>query len=248
MAFLQVRRQATHQSGFWPDPQLSIGQECKRAGSSRCWSVTGPALEAFGRISEPIQDLLNKHVETLEQGEPKPRAISFDMWMVGSGPASAQPTIIISSKSKRQRMVAKALIKDSKILHALPGMDIKTLGERPAIHRARPRVDDDETLLDSCDLNVYLTNTFSNQCGAAIAFGISNLATMGGTIFIDNTLYGMSAQHARFTFPRENDTTCNNTEVLCFDDDDEDTVIDEAQLVEITSRGNSTTVSLLQLN
>ena len=125
---------------IWPEPELSIDRECPIINGLRCWQVKGPALVAMNDLCAPIAQLLDKHCEALEQGEPKPRAIAFNMWMVGSSPQSAHPTIIFSSKSLRQRTFAKALLKESHLLDKYPGMRIKTLDRVPAIYRHRTTI------------------------------------------------------------------------------------------------------------
>ena len=246
MAFLHAS-QTNRSSNSWPDPELSIGQECKKHGSLRCWVITGPALEAFRTVSESIQDLLNKHRETLEQGEPKPRAICFDMWMVGPKQSCAQPTIIITSKSKRQRIVAKMLIKDSEILQTFPGMHVKTLGERPAVQRAGPGIAEyDDISSRPSENSIYMLDGFERPCGASIMYDNFNLATLGGLVFIDDTPYGISAQHAQYSHTQEEDSSFNDIEALPFDTDEEDSPLDEFELMDITSRGKLEAVMLLK--
>ena len=217
----------------WPDPEQSIGEECKSFSGQKCWQVVGPALEAMEKLSLPIKELLDKHQEILEQGEPKPRAISFDMWMVGSTSVSAAPTLVITSKSRRQRTYAKVLVKESKLLNIYPGMKIKTLDKAPAILRAAQQVRDDP-LDDILDDGIYMIDDSRGYCGALIAFGRSRLATMGSVLLINGIQYGFSAQHARFGSLQETEIGSNESESLCFDDDSDS---EEFDLVDITSRG-----------
>lgn len=119
----------------WPNPQESIGKKCLSLPNIHCWQVTGPALDIMEKLSLPIMALLDKNHELLEQGESKPRAISFNMWMIGSCPSSAVPTIVFSSRSRRQRTYAKSLLKESKLLDDYPGVRIKTLDKVPAIYQ-----------------------------------------------------------------------------------------------------------------
>ncbi len=44
----------------------------------------------------------------------------------------AEPTLVFSSKSRRKRRHAKALLKDSKLLDAYPGVRVKTQEKMPA--------------------------------------------------------------------------------------------------------------------
>jgi len=44
----------------------------------------GPALEVMKKLAVEIGALLEKHKDSLEHSEEKPRTISYNMWMVGS--------------------------------------------------------------------------------------------------------------------------------------------------------------------
>ncbi|KAL2039882.1 hypothetical protein N7G274_007285 [Stereocaulon virgatum] len=120
----------------WPNPRDSLGSPCLSVDRLQCWQATGPALEAIQKLVRPIKDLLDKHQELLEQGESKPRAIAFQMWMIGINADVAQSTVVFNSKSKRQRKYAKALLKDSKLLDEYPGVTIKSLDKMPAVLRS----------------------------------------------------------------------------------------------------------------
>lgn len=120
----------------WPDPEQSIGEECLLVGGLKCWLPIGPALAAFEDLSKDLKDLLEKHIDALKQGEPKPMVISIHMWMIGSKPELSSPTIVLVSKSSRQTAFAKALLKDSRLLDQYPGVRIKTLHSMPAIYEA----------------------------------------------------------------------------------------------------------------
>ena len=235
-----------HKSSVWPDPEQSIGEECLRVGGLKCWLPIGPALAAFEVLSKDLQDLLDKHKDALKQGEPKPRAISFNMWMIGSKPESSNPTIVFSSKSLRQRAFAKALLKDSKLLDQYPGVRIKTLDRMPAIYRAGSQEPDtiemafdriDDVHSNDSEEAVYMVDNSRGSCGALIAFGRLRLATMGGTLVINGTYYGISAQHGRYKFLEEPEDATNEDHSLCFDDDSDTEDSDLKNLVEITSRG-----------
>ena len=236
-----------HKNAAWPDSEQSIGEECLSVGDLRCWLPIGPALTAFEVLAKDLQKLLDKHKDALKQGEPKPRGISFNMWMIGSKPESSNPTIVFSSKSLRQRAFAKALLKDSKLLDDYPGIKIKTLERMPAIYRAGSQESDTVETTgvsidnvhndDSEEEAVYMVDDSRGSCGALIAFGHLRLATMGGTLLINGTYYGISAQHGRYKFLEEPEDAANEDDILCFDDDSDTEDSDLENLVEITSRG-----------
>ncbi|KAK0511993.1 hypothetical protein JMJ35_005121 [Cladonia borealis] len=253
MAILQSTRQTLTKSmpsifdnknSVWPDPEQSIGEECLSISGLRCWLPIGPALAAFEVLAKDLQDLLDKHKDALKQGEPKPRAVSFNMWMTGSKPESSSPTIVFSSKSPRQRTFAKALLKDSKLLDQYPGVRVKTLDRMPAIYQAGPHEPDTiETRRDSTDNvpkdgseeAIFMVDDSRGSCGALIAFGRSRLATMGGILLINGTYYGISAQHGRYEFLEQPEDATNGGNSLCFDDDSDTEDSDLDDLIEITS-------------
>ena len=218
----------------WPDPERSIGRECSKISGLRCWEVTGPALEIMNKLSIPIKEMLDNYQEILEQGELKPRAVSFHMWMIGNAASAANPTIVFSSKSRRQRTFAKVLLKESKLLDNHPGIRIKTLDKAPAIYQAANSnldIDSEEVSNDG----IYMVDDSHGIYGSLVAFGNSRLATMGGVIVIDNVHYGVSAQHARFDYIREPQClTSEPADAPCFDDDSDSEYCD---LIEATSRG-----------
>ena len=224
----------TASKSTWPDPERSIGRECSKISGLRCWEATGPALEIMNKLSIPIKEMLDNYQEILEQGELKPRAVSFHMWMIGTVASAANPTIVFSSKSRRQRTFAKVLLKESKLLDNYPGIRIKTLDKAPAIYQAADsnlNVDGEEV----SDDGIYMVDDSRGVCGSLVAFGNSKLATMGGVILIDNVHYGFSAQHARFDYIRERQClTSEPADAPCFDDDSDSEYCD---LIETTSRG-----------
>ena len=235
-----------NKNSIWPDPEQSIGEECPSISGMRCWLPIGPALAAFEVMAKDLQKLLDKHKDALMEGESKPRAISFNMWMTGSKPELCGPTIVFSSKSPRQRLFAKALLKDSKILDQYPGIRIKTVDRMPAIYRAGSQEPD--TIEPARDITenvpnngteeaIYMVDDSRGSCGALIAFGHLRLATMGGILLINGTYYGISAQHGRYELLEEPEDSTNEGASLCFDDDSDAEDSDLDNLIEITSRG-----------
>ena len=234
-----------NKTSTWPNPERSIGKECLSIGALRCWLPIGPALAAFEVLSKDLKDLLDKHKDALKQGEPKPRAVSFNMWMTGSEPESSSPTIVFSSKSPRQRAFAKALLKDSKLLDQYPGVRIKTLDRMPAVYQAGSQEPDTIETRDSTENvpddgseeAIHMVDDSRGSCGALIAFGHLRLATMGGILLINGTYYGISAQHGRYEFLEEPEESTNEGNSLCFDEDSDEEDSDLDNLIEVTSRG-----------
>ena len=79
--------------------------------------------------------------------------------MIGSKPESSSPTIVFISESPRQRALAKALLKASKLLDRYPGLRIKTIDRMPAIYQAGSQKPDTvETTLNSTEEVSYENN------------------------------------------------------------------------------------------
>ena len=215
----------------WPDPELSIDVECLGIDGLRCWQVKGPALAVIEVLGKPLAEILAKNCESLEQGEPKPRALSFHMWMIGKTPESAHPTIVFSSKSRRQRSYAKALLKESHLLDQHPGVRIKTLDKVPARFCAEA-----SSVVPSATVaeGVYMIDGSKGACGALVAFGQTRLATMGGVLLIDDHECGISVQHPRWQTSQELSREPGVTALPFFDYDSED---EDLGMMEITSRG-----------
>ena len=143
----------------WPNPVDSIGEEIMSIGALRCWLPIGPALAAFEVLARDIQDLLEHHKDALKRGESRLRAISIKMLMIGSNAESASPTIVFISESPRQRALAKALLKTSKLLDRYPGVRIRTIDRMPAIYQAGSQEPDTvETTLNSTEEVSYKNN------------------------------------------------------------------------------------------
>ena len=213
----------------------SIGRSCQlKFKNTECWEVVGPARELFDRIAPAIDKLLEDNQESLEQGESKPRGISFNMWMEGSRPSSAQPIIVFSSKSRRQRLYAKALLKGSEILVGHPGVAVKALDRMPAVHQAKSLPPDPSPLADR-SRDIFMTNSSVEAMGAQISFGNSKIATMLGIVEINGKKHTLVPQHPRFdTTDQDLDSLPGEDHLLEFDDESES---EDDNLADITSTG-----------
>ena len=213
----------------------STGRSCQlKFKNTECWEVVGPARELFDSIASAIDKLLEDNQESLEQGESKPRGISFNMWMEGSKPSSAQPIIVFSSKSRRQRLYAKALLKQSEILAGHSGVAIKALDKMPAVHQSKSLASDPSPLADR-SRDIFMTNPSAEAIGAQISFGKSKIATLLGTVEISGRNYALVPQHPRFdTIDRDLDTLSGEDHLLEFDDESE---VEDDNLADITSTG-----------
>lgn len=218
----------------WPEPEKSIGRPCaQRLRVTECWEVVGPALELMQKLSPDIKRLLEENRELLEQGEDRPRVVAFNMWMEGSKPTSAQPIIVFSSKSRRQRSFAKALLKQSGLLADHPSIQIKTLDKMPAVYRAAEGESTGKTMTKD-DKDVYVVGRSTDTCGTLISFGNSKISTLTATFIVGDVWYGVSAQHTRLNYPQEPASPTSTVEFLTFDEDSDEEVDDVATA---TSKG-----------
>ena len=201
-----------------------------------CWETVGPALEIMQKLSPSIKKLLEDNQELLEQGEDRPRVVAFNMLMEGSKPSSAQPIIVFSSKSRRQRTYAKALLKQSGLLAEYPSIQLRTLDKMPAVYQAADEGQSSD-VAEKDDKNVYIFDQSNADCGALISFGSSKLATLTAVFRIGFRWYGLSAQHARFKYPQEPRSPTTTDEVLAFDDDSD---YENGDIAVATSKGKLT--------
>ena len=223
---------------IWSDPEKSVGRPCElKFKGTECWEVIGTALDVFNKVAPDIEKLLVDNQELLEQGEAKPRVVAFHMWMVGSKPSSAQPVIVFSSKSRRQRLYAKTLLEQSGLLKAYSGISIKTLDKMPAVHQAAVK-HLDFPLRSQSGLDVFMTDLSSEPFGAQISFGDSKIATMLGLVTLNGKRHALIPQHPRFDYHDDDlETLPTKDHLLEFDEDSD---ADDYDLVEITSAASVT--------
>ena len=196
-----------------------------------CWLVAGPALDLYRSLEPKINDLLERHKELIEQGEVKPRMTSWNMLMIGTSGETAQPTIVFASRSRRQRQYAKALLKDSDLLAECPSVRIKTMEKSPAELRAAYSIDSQQNS-DKDEHGLYLVHDAGEPSGSLISIERRRLATLGGVVKLNDKQFGFTAQHASQVADEEESPV--DTGVCAFDDDSD---VDEDELVEMTSRG-----------
>ena len=214
----------------WPNPEASIGLRSINIDGRQCWEVRGPALAAMESLSGKVTNLLNSNQELPNKSDPKACTVSFNMWMIGYEPKSAEPTVVFSSRSASQRAAAKTLLKDSKLLDPYPGVKIKTLDRIPAVYHVKDfsRANFDENM----ENDIFVMDSTRGPCGSSITVGDQRHATLGGIITINGLYYGVSAQHIRYKIQVED----GESVPLRFDEDS-DTEADD--FVQITSQRKS---------
>jgi hypothetical protein len=217
----------------WYEPEKSIGQFRLSINGKKCWDAKGAALEAFNTVSQSIKALLESRREYIEEGEASARPISYRMWMVGRTEKSAQATIVFISKSKPMRYKAMLIVKESDLLNEYPGIALKTLSAVPAVPRS--------LIHNHCSSNraqgdgdVSTIGPTSKLCGASIIVNNETKATLGGVLLVGNVWYGITANHAFSGDVNESTDISQGKAGLAFDEDSDD---EDAEFVEITSRG-----------
>lgn len=105
----------------WPNPELSLGTKCNSLGGNECWVAVGPAQELFTQVANKIAELLDNRVDELEEGESVAgNVLTFGMYMMGSRPNNARPTLIFTCQSVNPRKRAIKYVKQSGILKGHP--------------------------------------------------------------------------------------------------------------------------------
>jgi hypothetical protein len=220
-------------TGAWPEPEKSIGKLRAIIKGKKCWEAKGPALEAFNKVGQPIQKLLDDCRDFLEEGEEIARPISYQIWMVGRSVETALPTIVFTSKSKRSRTKATVIVKDSDILAEFPSIAVKALSAIPAMPKADTGKDNQHPQETDED-DVSMIGSPSHACGAPILVGGGRKATLGGVLLIDGRWYGITANHARFGDVEGPSDPSEGSKDVSFDDDSD---LEDDDFIEITSKG-----------
>src|SRR5271154_5992478 len=90
----------------WPDPELSIGRECRSVGRNKCWEVSGPAQTVSNCIFPKVKCLLESRNEYLNEKEPVPVAIVLGFFMIGRTEKKSNPTLLFTCEKKIPRRKA----------------------------------------------------------------------------------------------------------------------------------------------
>ncbi|KAN0098333.1 hypothetical protein V8E51_013996 [Hyaloscypha variabilis] len=209
MLHLATSRAVTNTVAPWPSPELSTGDSCSPLGKNKCWEVIGPALAASVDILKGVKGLLDSRAEYLHEREPKTCFIAFGVYMMGRHESRANPTLLISCERKPPRQKAVKLIRESSILRDAAGFRLADCNRLP-LCTASP------VLLGGGDLSAYglfdnlTTNELycistSNTCGMPLYTRVDNdskddnysqVATFGGFVSVQNTIYGISTVHS----------------------------------------------------
>ena len=95
---------------IWPDPEASKGDFIRMMGRKMCFRATGPALDAFTRFSNDIEEYLNKFSDTLSE------TVLRTPCMIGTKEKNLRPAVLFSSSDQGAREKAKKCIQESGIL------------------------------------------------------------------------------------------------------------------------------------
>lgn len=213
----------------WKNPELSVGSKSEtRIGGMNCYEAVGEVCRAFLDVAGSIKILLDDNKDELERGEQKQSTVAFYIFMIGSDPRQSQPTIIFASRSKRQRTMAKVLVKEQDLLARYPGIRLETLPQLPAVPRApsKPSASYEKQTGSYESMEGEQTCEIVGKpdylCGALLQCGESQ-ATLGGIIRIGSRLYGTTAFHAGLSMPNEEEEPAGELVFdMVFDSDSEE--------------------------
>ncbi|KFY25073.1 hypothetical protein V493_04854 [Pseudogymnoascus sp. VKM F-4281 (FW-2241)] len=178
----------------------SVGRERsyprKRMSNLRLYEAVGPARVAWLALSGTITKYANAHDEEITRGIKKPVGHSIDFFMAGSKPATARPTIIISSTNKAERKAAKRVIESLGVLAEYPDIAVECVHGSVAMLHADGDLPYDVPRNPAHEL---LFERGITLCGARIVAG-NSVATLGGAIYLDDgkTIipFGLTVFHA----------------------------------------------------
>ncbi|KAL6709128.1 Protein png1 [Coniothyrium glycines] len=120
---VNVRASAPAQG--WPNPQKSAGRFILKIGQLNCWEAIGPARAVFTKLGQEIKLYLDKY------SEPTPSWITWSMYMLGSTPETAIPTIIFCSADEAHRKRIRNTVRDGNLLKDYAGVALKHLPRAP---------------------------------------------------------------------------------------------------------------------
>ncbi|KAF2873890.1 hypothetical protein BDV95DRAFT_489233 [Massariosphaeria phaeospora] len=244
-AFAKIRRSRTSWSTLeiksaprasWPNPERSVGRFIIKIGPKSCWEAVGHAREVFRTIGHKIKKYLDDY------SEPLPNWVTWSIYMVGSSPQTAVPTIIFCCEQESHRKEVRDTIRDSTILDPYPGVALKHLARAPDYNQLVQLGSDDadDSDLDSFDASICKPMIFchdaSPNSGSQLLIRPSEhsrtirRATAGGFVRLGKKRYLMTAAHA-FLDAVKSPMPYLEEDELYFTDGSEDDV-------EVTSRGS----------
>src|ERR1700761_9303068 len=87
LSLARLRRKKTR----WPRPENSVGASIGLLhGRDHCWKAIGPARSAFEQLAPRIK----RHLEDNLDSIPGSAWVTWSIYMIGSTPETAQPTIM----------------------------------------------------------------------------------------------------------------------------------------------------------
>jgi hypothetical protein len=245
----------------WPDPELSIGRECRSLGRNKCWEVAGPAQAIEDCILPKVKCLLESRNEYLNEKEPVPVPVILGYYMIGRSEKKSNPTLLFMCQKKVPRRKALNIVMESGLLSSYPGVLLaesprSPLASGPAVSLG---LDHLEPAILGRAFDIYLAPSISpsgmlihiqdDQGGSAA----SRSATIGGLVYSENEelerkYYGVTVAHVfaqhvgdNLESPENDDNEEDDIDFAFYrqGDDEEDEDEDE-DFVEATSRGKST--------
>ena len=175
-------------------------------GRNKCWEAVGSAGElSKGNLFKEIKMLLESRHEYLNEGESVPRAILFEVYMIGRNESFARPTILFCCERKPPRQRAMKLVRESLVLVQYPGVQLGDCSRPPGLTRQPvPLFDpiseeDDPSSVRRFYSGVLYRPPIKSLFGVPVYVQLSHghlrAATIGGFISLDDAIVGLSVRH-----------------------------------------------------
>jgi hypothetical protein len=237
----------------FPRPELSIGTRCCQLGNHQCWEVIGPAQEITESLFGPIKKLLESRDEYLNEGPCVPRALLFDMYMIGRTEQVAIPTIMFSCDNKVQRQRALKLVRQSSLLDPYPCVALGDSSHPPRLS-CQPLQLGEHGETENIPMGegnqhkgtrgaVYSTQSVLSEYGFPVMVMVNNShfrkATIGGFLCVGTEVLGLTVAHVLsedFIDTAEKDAEAIEFS-LDFDEEFETVGDGNMEFVNTTSRG-----------
>jgi hypothetical protein len=115
----------------WPDPELSMGRECRSLGRNKCWEVVGPAQTVSDCVIPKVKELLESRNEYLNETEAVPVALILGFYMIGRSEKKCNPTLLFTCEKKVPRQRALNIVVRSGLLGSYPGVLLAESAQSP---------------------------------------------------------------------------------------------------------------------
>src|SRR5215469_8980509 len=209
----------------WPNPNDSIGIHLQNYGRWQCWSILANSAAAV-YFDDDLRTKIECDLEArLAENESAPvDAWCCEYWMVGKANQTACPTAVFCHGfDANLRRKARTIIKEH-VTH--PGTRVKSL------NRGCPILCGASSTSGLCSSFVFRNAASQRACGARIEVQPSrgeknelHAATLGGLIFVNDTIYGLTVNHAFEKYSEHVSGLFDPRTRVFFDEEDEEEAV-----------------------